>query len=351
MLFMSNKCHCTLLHNLVHWQRLKLSFSNNMFNLGKSSGKSSIVFLDSGTLFDVPNMGVLSGLGEYTDFRQTKSEEVLERVKDAEIVITSKVKIDRDIIYNCKKLKLICVAATGVNNIDVEVAKEQNIQIRNVPNYSTNSVAQVAWGMILHLNNHVLAYDKYVKSGEYIKSEFFTNVINPFNDLNGKTLGIIGLSTIGKQVAQIGQAFGMKIVYTSISGKSRDYRYSHLDLDALLKRSDVVSIHTPLTSQTKRLIDYEHIKRMKPTAILINTSRGEILREKDLIEALNENIIAGAGLDVFENEPIIPESPLFKLREMGKIVTAPHIGWASTESRMRLVETIKQNIEEYLKHK
>ncbi len=314
------------------------------FQFSGVSKPLKIVFLDAGTLFGISNLLSINSLGEYIQYHHTLENEVGDRLKDADVAITNKVVIDKLVMQNCPNLKLICVAATGMNNIDLEYAAIKKIEVKNVPGYSTKSVAQVTWGMILHLFNHVNYYDHYVKSGAYITNEFFTHVGVCFNELSGKTLGVIGLSTIGKQVAKIAEAFGMKVVYTSISNSVHDSVYERLSLDNLLAKSDVVVIHTPLSPQTKHLINFEKLKLMKSKAFIVNTSRGGIVVESDLVRALNENIIAGAGVDVFEGEPIAENSPYFMVENKSKMVLSPHIAWASVESRTVLVEKIKENI-------
>ena len=303
-----------------------------------------IVFLDAGTLYDVPNLNILKEIGDVTFFHHTTDSEVLEKIKDADVVITNKVKISRETIRSCEKLKLICVAATGTNNIDLEAANDHHIPVKNVSNYSTDSVAQVTFTMLLYLLNNPWYYDQYVKSGEYVNNIFFTHIGRPFYELKGKQWGIIGLGNIGKKVAEIAAAFGMKVIYTSVSGKNINADYPHLPLDTLLKTSDVVSLHTPLTPQTTGLINYAKIKLMKPDAYLINVGRGGLVVEKDLVAALDEDLIAGAALDVFEREPIHSDSPIYALKSKNKLVCSPHIAWASVEARMELVNQIYHNI-------
>lgn len=307
-----------------------------------------IVFLDAKTVGDLPNLKDLKSLGEVTFYQVTSPEETEERIVNAQIVITNKVILDQEIIKNAKKLKLICVAATGMNNIDRNAAEEAGIQVKNVSGYASQSVAQTTFALIFHLMQDISFYDDYVKSGEYSKSNIFTNLDRSFSEIHGKQFGIIGLGNIGRQVAKIAEAFGSKVAYHSTSGKNTDQVYPHMKLDELLETSDIVSIHAPLNEHTADLIGYEQLKLMKKTALLINTGRGGIVQEKDLARALDENRIAGAALDVFENEPIEPDNPLLKIKNKQNLVMVPHIAWSSMEARTELMEGVKKNIEGFL---
>ena len=239
---------------------------------------NSIVFLDLLTMGDVANLDQLKEFGRLTTYETTSPEETAERIADATVVITNKVFVGKETMEKAPQLKLICVAATGINNVDQAYAAEKGIEVKNVVDYSTHSVAQLTFTLILALLNQPGYYDQYVKSGAYIKSPVFTHLDRSFWQLNGKQLGIIGLGNIGKQVARIAEAFGMQVSYYSSTGRHNDANYRRLDLDELLSGSDVVSIHAPLSDQTAGLIDYAKICRMKPQALLINTRRGGIIR-------------------------------------------------------------------------
>ncbi len=256
--------------------------------------------------------------------------------------------LDRATIEQAPHLKLICVAATGTNNVDKGAAAERGIPVKNAHDYSTQSVAQGTFAILLHLLNHVPVYDAYVKQGGYAQSDIFTYFGPPFWELSGKRFGIIGLGTIGRQVAKIADAFGAEVVYYSTSGQNTGQPYPRLELDELLRTSDVVSIHAPLTENTANLINYECLQRMKREAILINVGRGGIVNEADLARALDEELIAGAGVDVFENEPIQANNPLLGVKNKDALVLTPHVTWASLEARTRLIEKIGQNIDEFL---
>ena len=307
-----------------------------------------IVFLDTKTVGDVPNLNELESLGDVTFYQTTSPNQTKERISDADIVITNKVVLNRELIESAKNLKLICVAATGMNNIDLEAAEEAGIPVKNVAGYAARSVAQSTFALILYLMQDIGFYDNYVKSGEYSKSDIFTNLDRPFHEIHGKRFGIIGLGSIGRQVAKIAEAFGAEVVYYSTSGRNIDQPYQRVDLDELLETSDIVSIHAPLNENTAGLIGYEQLKQMKSSAILVNTGRGGIVDEAALAWAIDEEEIAGAALDVFDTEPIKPDNQLLKIQNKNRLVMVPHITWSSIEARMELIEGIKENIEELL---
>ncbi len=313
--------------------------------------KIKLVFLDAKTLGSDVDLSPIEKLGEFTVYETTKDEEKLERIYDADIVITNKVVIDRKTIEKARKLKLICVAATGVNNIDIDAAREKGIAVSNVAGYSTYSVVQHTFAMLFYLLENLRYYDDYVKSGEYAKSDVFTHIGKPFYEIKDKVWGIIGLGTIGREVAKVASAFGVHVIYYSTSGVKRQEPYPALDLDNLLKTSDIVSIHAPLNARTRNLITYEKLKLMKPSAYLLNLGRGGIVNEKDLAKALDEGIIAGVGLDVLEREPISEDNPLLKIKNKEKLFITPHIAWTSIEARRKLIEEIEKNIEAFLEGK
>lgn len=320
-----------------------------MFIEGKLQIMINIAFLDLLTLGKVDNIKLLSKLGNLETYDSTEPGQVVERCLNKEIVIVNKVQMTAEIMKKLPELKLICVAATGVNNVDLNYVEHNGIEVKNVTSYSTDSVAQLTFTMLLYLINKPYYYDTFVKSGAYSRSGSFTHHGEPFWELKGKRMGIIGLGTIGRQVARIAEAFGMEVVFYSTTGRNNHISYKRFELEDLLKSSDVVSIHAPLNNQTRDLITYERIKLMRPCAILLNLGRGGIVNEKDLAKALNENIIAAAGIDVMDQEPINADNPLLKLFDKEKILITPHMAWASKESRELLVEKIARNIEVYLK--
>jgi len=308
----------------------------------------NIVFLDRKTIGKVPNLGKLKVFGEVTFHEMTGPKQTAERIKDADIVITNKVVLDEGLIKKAKKLKLICVAATGMNNIDLEAAEGQGIPVKNVAGYASESVAQGTFAMIMHLMYNLSYYDQFVKGGEYSKSEIFTNLERNYRQFSTMRFGIIGLGNIGGQVAKIAEAFGAEVVYFSTSGKNTDRPYLRLELDEFLETSDIVSIHAPLNGNTRNLLTYEELKLMKPSAFLVNTGRGGIVNENDLARALDDDLIAGAAIDVFENEPLAAGHPFLHVKNTEKLLLTPHMAWASEEARTALVDGISRNIENYL---
>jgi lactate dehydrogenase-like 2-hydroxyacid dehydrogenase len=310
-----------------------------------------IVFLDKKTIGNVDNINLLHKLGNVEVFDNTKPDEVIERVSGKDVIITNKVVITREMMDTLSSLKLICVAATGMNNIDFDYAKHKGIEVRNVVAYSTDSVAQSTFSMLLYLLNRPNYYDTYVKSGAYARSDIFTHHGPAFWELAGKRFGIIGLGNIGRRVAKIAEGFGMEVVFYSTTGRNNNINYKRFDLTTLLQTSDVVSVHAPMTDATRNLITYEKLKMMRSCAIILNTGRGGIINESDLARALNENLIAAAGIDVMTREPIDPQNPLLKIYDKDKIIITPHIAWASIEARARLIEKIARNIEAFKREK
>ncbi|MGN2337615.1 D-2-hydroxyacid dehydrogenase [Clostridium cagae] len=307
-----------------------------------------IVVLDGRTLGNV-DFSKLNEFGNVTYYDLTSSNEVEERIKNANIVLTNKVVLNENNLKNAKNLELICEMATGFNNIDVKYAKENNIAITNVAGYSTNTVAQHTFAMALNLYDKIAYFDNYVKSKEYSRSNVFTNVDEVYKDINEKVWGIVGLGAIGKKVAKIADAFGCKVIYYSTSGKNSNSEYDRVSFEELLEKADVISIHAPLNENTKSLMDYEAFKKMKKDSILINMGRGPIVVDEDLAKAIDENLIGGAGLDVFEIEPIPENNPLLSIKNKEKLVLSPHIAWASEEARNRLFNDLLENIRVYNK--
>jgi len=310
-----------------------------------------LVFLDTKTIGAIPNQQLLDQFGEVTYYPTTQPDQTWERIRQADVIITNKVVINEEMIERAEKLKLICVAATGTNNIDKAAALKAGIPVKNVSDYSTNSVAQGTFALLLHLLNKISYFDQYVKQGHYSDSDIFTHFGKSFWELTGKRFGILGLGNIGRQVAKIATAFGTEVVYYSASGQNTQQPYLRLELEEFLSTSDIISIHAPLNEYTQDLVNYNRIKLMKKSAILLNAGRGGIINEADLARALNEDLIAGAGIDVYSKEPILPENPLLQVTNPEKIVLTPHVTWASIESRTMLMEKISKNIEEFLKEK
>lgn len=310
---------------------------------------NKIVFLDAETMGGMDCAKEFSLFGDYKEFETSTKEEVIERIKDADIIITNKAKVDAEAMAHASKLKLVCVAATGMNNIDLDAAKAKGILVKNVSAYSTDAVAQHTFAMLFAMLNHIVYFDQYVKgSSGYSKSLIFSNFGRHISELKGKTFGVIGLGAIGRRVAEIASVFGANVIYYSSSGKNDDSTYSRVSLDELLGKSDVISIHAPLNENTRNLITSRELNAMKKESILINTGRGGIINENDLAIALNNNVIQMAALDVFIEEPINSESPLLKLNDPSKILLSPHVAWASVEARIELIKGIKNNIKQYL---
>jgi glycerate dehydrogenase len=296
---------------------------------------------------EVPNLNDLATLGNYTSYPVTQPHERKERIKSAHVIITCKVIIDKEMVDSCKDLKLICVAATGTNNVDVEYAQSKGIAVKNVAGYSTESVAQLTVSMVLALVNRISYYDRFVKTGEYSKSVMFTHYGPLFFELKGKSLGIIGLGNIGSRVAEIFSAFGMNIFYHSVSGKNVSTKYQHLALSELLASCDIITIHCPLTSLTKNLINRQNISLLKPGSILVNMARGGIVNEQDIVDALNNDRIGAFGTDVFEKEPMDAGSPFLKLKNTDNAILTPHVAWTSVEARTLLIEKLIDNIKAF----
>ncbi|AGF54758.1 glycerate dehydrogenase [Clostridium saccharoperbutylacetonicum] len=302
-----------------------------------------IVVLDGKTLGNVDYIK-LNEFGQVVYYDLTLKEEVAERIKDANIVLTNKVALNEDNLKEASELELICEMATGFNNIDIKYCKEKNITVTNVSGYSTTTVAQHTFAMLLHLYDNISYFDHFVKSGEYSKHNMFTNIEVPYRDLCGKVWGIVGLGNIGKRVARIAQAFGARVVYYSTSGKNADSDYARVEFESLLKQCDIISIHAPLNEKTEGLFNYEAFTKMRKDAVLINVGRGPIVVDEDLSRALDEEIIGGAALDVFKVEPIPGDNPLLKIKNKERLVLTPHIAWASEEARNRLFADLLENI-------
>lgn len=303
-----------------------------------------IVFLDEYSICnrDISN---IKSLGEYVGYETTLPEQVVERCYDADIVITNKVVLDANTIASLPKLKLICIAATGMNNVDLVAATEQGVEVKNAVGYSTYAVAETTIGSALSLLREVTYYDNFFKSGKYASAERIFNFDRPTAQLRGKRWGIIGMGNIGREVARLAEAFGCEVSYYSTSGVTRDELYPALSLNELLSSSDIISIHCPLTNRTANLIVQKELSQMKSSAILINVARGGIVNEQALAEALNNQTIRGAALDVFSSEPL-RESPLYNLQDPYRLLASPHNAWSSVEAIDRLVECIAQNIKE-----
>ncbi len=304
-----------------------------------------IVFLDRKTLGDDICLEGFDTYGEVITYESTSKDETLQRVQYADIVVTNKVVIDKDIIDN-SDIKLICIAATGMNNIDLDYAAQKKIVVKNVAGYSTSSVAQLTIAYVMHFVNQINYYDTFGKN-EWKNSDIFTHLDRSFYDLEGKKWGIIGLGSIGKQVAKVADAFGCEVSYYSTSGKNSCDQYSQKELDKLLQESDIISIHSPLNDQTNNLINSSNLGQLKDNAILLNLGRGGIVNEQDITDEIEKRKIYFAT-DVVSKEPIESSSPLLTIKKKDQLILTPHIAWGSQEARKRLVDGIIQNIEDFL---
>ena len=305
-----------------------------------------IVFLDADTLGATPTSEFAS-LGEFVSYPTSTREEALSRVGNCDTLIINKIIVDAALMDAAPKLKLICVTATGVNNIDLVEAEKRGIAVRNVSGYSTDSVVQSTFAHLLSLLGDSPYFDDCVKSGRYSSMSIFCDISHPYTEIVGKTLGIIGLGAIGKRVAAIAGMFGMKVIYYSTSGTSHCKLYPSVSLDELLESSDVVSIHAPLNERTRSLIGQAQLAKMKKSALLLNLGRGGIVDEEALAFAVDNGVIAGAALDVFEKEPLPATSPLLHLRHPERFRFSPHTAWASREALARLVSKVADNIRNF----
>lgn len=305
-----------------------------------------IVILDGKTLGDI-SIEKLNEIGEVQYYEATDESQVVERIKDANIILTNKVVLNRNNMKDAKNLEFIAETATGFNNIDIDYAKEHKIGVANVAGYSTNAVVQHTFASALGLLDQVVYYDRYVKEGEYSKSGSFTCLNKPYYEIENKVWGIIGLGAIGKRVGKIAEAFGAEVIYYSTSGKNSSTQFKKVSFEELLEKSDIISIHAPLNENTKGLINYEALIKMKSSAILVNMGRGPIVVEKDLARAIEEEQIRGAALDVYETEPVGEDNILLSIKNKDKLLLSPHIAWASIEARERLFNEVVENIKAF----
>ena len=307
-----------------------------------------IVFLDVKTIGEDIDLSGFERFGEVVKYGFSSPEEARVRTRDADVIILNKVVINEQSIGEAEHLKLVCVTATGTNNLDKEYLEKRGIEWRNVAGYSTETVAQHTFALLFFLMEKLSYYDAYVKSERYIGDTIFTHFENVFHELSGKTWGIIGLGAIGRRVADIAKLFGCRVIYYSTSGKNNQPGYERVDFDTLLKESDVVSVHAPLTADTEGLMNKAAFDRMKKSAIFLNLGRGPIVVEADLADALERGSIAAAGLDVLTIEPMSPSNPLRRIKDSDRLLITPHIAWASIEARTRLMKIIESQISDFL---
>lgn len=302
-----------------------------------------IVFLDAGTM-GTSSLAPIERVGELTAWPNSTPEESIGRVSDCEVLIVNKIKVNDLLLEAAPKLRLVCEAGTGINNIDVDACARHGVIVRNVAGYSTDSVVQETLMHILNLLGNGAYFDNVVKSGAYSRSGLFTDYSRPFIEMTGKVLGVIGLGAIGSKVARIGSAFGMEVIYYSTSGTNHSEEYPSVSLEHLMRKSDVISVHAPYNERTAGLVGEKELRMMKPKAIIVNMGRGGIVVEEALAKVIDEGVIGGAGLDVYSTEPIPEDHPLLHTRHPERLSMTPHIAWASIEARERLIQSIADNI-------
>lgn len=307
-----------------------------------------IVFLDAKTIGEDIDLSGFDRFGEVVKYGFSSVEEARERTKEADVIVLNKVPINETTIGEAQNLKLVCVTATGTDNLDKEYLAKRGVEWRNVAGYSTESVAQHTFSLLFYLVEKLRYYDEYVKTEKYVNDTLFTHFDNVFHEINGKTWGIIGLGAIGRRVADIAKLFGCKVIYYSTSGNNNQEGYERVGFDKLLTNSDIVSVHAPLNENTRGLMNKDAFAKMKKEAIFLNLGRGPIVVEEDLAEALNQNWIQAAGLDVLCKEPMTAENPLRQIKDSNKLFITPHIAWASVEARTRLMKIIEGQIEAFL---
>lgn len=311
------------------------------------SRELNIVILDALTLGEDIDTSALDSLGSVTSYSRTEAKERVERIKNADIVITNKVVIDKEVIDQSPSLKLICIAATGMNNIDLNYAAFKGISVKNVAGYSTQSVVQHTFAMALYLIEKLAYHDENVKSERWSRTSLFTDLSQPFYQIANRRWGIIGLGTIGKEVAKVATAFGADVCYYSTSGKNNNQPYRQMELEHLLQECDIISIHAPLNEKTVDLIDENNLHLIKESSIILNLGRGGIINETDLAFEIDRRKFY-AGLDVLTKEPIGLENPLLHIRHPERLFITPHIAWSSIEARKKLFAGILENIRSFL---
>ena len=311
--------------------------------------KVKIVILERNSVgVDTP-VDCFEELGEVTCYpNTTTAEEVRERTKDADIIVANKARLNEESLRESPNVKLICELATGFDNCDLAYCNSRGIKVANVADYCTDMVAQHTFTLMLTLLQKLPHYDEYVKSGAYAAQDRFSNFDEPFTELAGKTWGIVGMGHIGKKVAQIATAFGCRVIFHSVTGKSTVTEYEQVDKDTLLRESDFLSLHCPLSDLTRDFIDKEALRKMKKTAVLVNVARGPVVNNTDLYDALMNGEIMAAGLDVLEKEPLQLSNPLSKIKDSNRLIITPHLAWASVEARFRCVNEAYLNAKAFL---
>ena len=303
-----------------------------------------ITVLDANTLGNDIDVSRISLVGDLTVYNFTEKDQVAERIKDSDVVVLNKIKLNEGNLSSAENLKLICVTATGYDNIDIEYCKKRGIQVSNIVGYSTNSVAQVTVATVLELATHIREFNRYVTSGDYTKNGVANKVTPAFHELSGKTWGIIGLGNIGKKVAAVAEAFGCKVLAFK---QTPDENYNCTDLETLCRNSDIISIHTPLTEKTRGLIGKRELDMMKTSVILYNAARGAVTDEMAIAEAVLENKIGAFGCDVYSVEPFPASHPMQKISNLPNVCLTPHMAWASFEARNLCIDEVIENIKAF----
>ena len=304
----------------------------------------NIVFLDADTIGKDIDLSVFEKFGNITIYGFSTPEEMRDRAADADILVLNKMLANSYTLEKASHVKLICVTATGTNNLDKNYLAQRGIEWRNVAGYSTECVTQHTFAMLFYLLEKLPYYDNYVKSEAYIDNTTFTHFDNIFHEIHGMTWGIIGLGAIGQRVAQIASLFGCHVIYYSTTGKNNHPDYQRVSFEELLAQSDIISVHAPLTEQTEGLMNRAAFQKMKQNAIFLNLGRGPIVVEQDLADALQAGELAAAGLDVLSAEPMRADHPLKSIKDSGKLLITPHIAWAGAETRRRLMDIIHDQI-------
>ena len=304
-----------------------------------------ISVLDIATLGDDLDFASIHNLGEVEIYDLTMQEDVVERIKDSEVVILNKVKLNKENLPYAKKLKLICITATGFDNVDIEYCREHNIAVCNVAGYSTDSVVQLTVAMVFSLATNLNAFDSYVKSGRYTQSKIFNCVKPVFNEISGMTWGVVGLGSIGQKVAGIAKAMGCRVLaHKRVPVED----FECVDIDTLCKQSDIITVHTPLNDGTYHLINEERLSKMKPNAILINVARGAVFDEEAVSKAILNNKIGALGIDVYSVEPMQEDSPYQKILDRDNVIFTPHMAWGAIDARQRCIDEISENIKSFI---
>ncbi|MBQ9334235.1 MAG: D-2-hydroxyacid dehydrogenase [Lachnospiraceae bacterium] len=308
-----------------------------------------IVMLERLSVGEDVDVSYLSELGDFTAYDNTvTAEEIIERIGDADAVIANKSRLNEQTLRNAPNVKIIAELATGYDNVDIAYCKSRGIKVVNVRDYSTAMVAQHTLALALAVSQKLVHYDNYVKSGQYAGQKRFSNFDIPFTELDGKTWGVVGFGNIGSRVARIAESFGCRVIIHSITGTKHDCGYEQVDKETLLRESDYISLHCPLSDLSRYFIDAEAFKQMKSTAILVNVARGPVVDSAALADALEQGIIAGAGLDVLEKEPIAADDPLGRIKDSTKLIITPHLAWASVEARTRCVSEVYKNLQAFM---